>query len=125
MECIRTENEGSGNDDFRKELYTMHSEYGGGWTNSDLIQNKCVCVCVLGRFSHVLFFAILWTVACQVPVFMGFSKQEYWSELPCPPPRDLPNPGKDSMSLMSPILADVILPLASSGKPNRGYNILE
>jgi len=49
---------------------------------------------------------------------MGFSKQEYWSELPCPPPRDLPNPGQDYMSLMSPALADVFLPLASPGKPD-------
>ena len=34
VKCIRTESEGSGNDEFRCELYTMHSEYGGGWTNS-------------------------------------------------------------------------------------------
>ena len=34
-----------------------------------------------------------WTVACQVPLSMGFSKQEYWSGLPGPPPGDLPDPG--------------------------------
>ena len=33
------------------------------------------------------------SVACQVPLFMGFSKQEYWNGLPCPPSEDLPNPG--------------------------------
>ena len=38
-------------------------------------------------------FAIPWTVAYQVPPFMGFSRQEYWTGLPCPPPGDLPNPG--------------------------------
>ena len=36
---------------------------------------------------------------------MGFSRQEYWSELPCPPPGDLPNPGIKLMSLMSPVLS--------------------
>ena len=35
----------------------------------------------------------LWTVACQAPLSMEFSRQEYWSGLPCPPPGDLPNPG--------------------------------
>ena len=34
-----------------------------------------------------------WTVTLQAPLFTGFSRQEYWSELPFPPPRDLPNPG--------------------------------
>ena len=37
--------------------------------------------------------ATLWTGAWQSPLSMGFSRQEYWSGLPCPPPRDLPNPG--------------------------------
>ena len=36
---------------------------------------------------------------------MGFSSQHYWSGLPCPPPGDLPNPGMEPMSLMSPTLA--------------------
>ena len=34
-----------------------------------------------------------WTVACQTPLFMAFSRQEYWNELPCPPPGDIPHPG--------------------------------
>ena len=58
--------------------------------------------CVLSCFSCVLFFATLWTVACQTPLSMGFSKQEYWSVLPYPPPRDLSNPGIEPTSLMSP-----------------------
>ena len=49
-------------------------------------------------------FATLWTVALQVPVSMGFSKQEYWSGLPFPPPGDLPDPGIEPMSLTSPAL---------------------
>ena len=46
-------------------------------------------------------FEILWTVARQAPLFMGFSRQEYWSGLRCPPPRDLPNRGVKPASLMS------------------------
>ena len=52
-----------------------------------------------------LIFATLWTVACQTPVSMGFSWQEYWSGFPCPPSGDLPNPETKTMSLMSPALA--------------------
>ena len=40
-----------------------------------------------------------WTVACQTPLSMGFPRQEYWSELLCPPPGDLPYPGIKPMSL--------------------------
>ena len=47
----------------------------------------------------------LGTVACQAPLSMGFSRQAYWSGLPCPSPRDLPNPGIEHASLMSPALA--------------------
>ena len=49
--------------------------------------------------------AILWTVACQALLSMGFSRQEYWSGLPCSPPGDLPNPGIEPTSLTSPTLA--------------------
>ena len=44
-------------------------------------------------------------IACQAPLSMGFSRQEYWSGLPCPPPGDFPNPGMEPASLMSPTLA--------------------
>ena len=47
----------------------------------------------------------LWTVVCQAPVSMGFSRQEYWSGFPYPPPGDLPNPGIKLMSLASPEVA--------------------
>ena len=49
-------------------------------------------VCMLSRFSHIWLIAILWTIARQAPLSIGFSRQEYWSGLPWPPPRDLPNP---------------------------------
>ena len=63
------------------------------------------CARVLCCFSRVWLFATLWTVARQAPLSMGFSRQEYWSGLPCPPPRDLPNPGIKPASLTSPVLA--------------------
>ena len=47
----------------------------------------------------------LWTVACQPPLFMRFSRQEYWSGLPCPPPGDLSNSEVEPTSLRSPVLA--------------------
>ena len=50
-------------------------------------------------------FATPWTVAHQAPLIMGFSRLEYWSGLPFPTPGDLPNPGIESTSLMSPALA--------------------
>jgi len=48
---------------------------------------------MLSHFSHDRLFVTLWTIARQDPPSMGFSKQEYWSGLPCPPPGDRPNPG--------------------------------
>ena len=64
-----------------------------------------VSVCVLSRFSHVQLIATPWTVALQAPLSMGFSRQEYWSGLPRPPPGDLPNPQIEPTSLTSPALA--------------------
>ena len=57
-------------------------------------------------FGHVHFFVTPWTVAHQFPLSVGFPRQEYWSGLPCPPPGDLPNPGIELASLMSPPLTD-------------------
>ena len=49
--------------------------------------------CLLSFFSHVQLLKTPWTVARQAPLSMGFSRQEYWSGLPCSPPGDLPDPG--------------------------------
>ena len=61
--------------------------------------------CMLSHFSHVRLFATLWTVARQASLSMGFSRQEYWSGLPYPPPGDLPNAGIEPVSLTSRALA--------------------
>ena len=71
-----------------------------------------MCVCVL---SHTI--VTLWTVACQAPLFVGFSRQEYWSGLPFTCPGDLPNPEIQPTSLTSPVLAAGSLPLVPPGKP--------
>ena len=57
-----------------------------------------VCVCVLSHFSRVQLFGTIWTVACQACLSTGFSRQEYWNELLCPLPGDLPNPGIEPRS---------------------------
>ena len=62
----------------------------------------CVCVCVYGSGAFVskscLTLVTLWTVARQALLSMGFSRQEYWSGLPFPPPGDLPDPRMESTS---------------------------
>ena len=60
---------------------------------------------------------IPWTVAHQLPLSMGFSRQEYWSGLPCPPPVDLPDPEIEPASLMSLHWQMDSLSLAPPGKP--------
>ena len=76
-----------------------------------------MCACVLSRFSHVRLCAILWTIAQQAPLSMGFSKQEYWSELPVPSPGDPLNPGTAPASLCLLPWQVGSLPLVSPGKP--------
>ena len=59
------------------------------------------CVCVISDFSRAQFFVTPWTIAHQAPLSMGFSRHEYWSGLPCPPPGDLPDPGMEPASHVS------------------------
>ena len=64
--------------------------------------------------SRVQLFATPWTVAHQAPLSMGFSRQEYWSELPFPSPGDLPDPG---IKPRSPALEADALTSEPRGKP--------
>ena len=72
--------------------------------------------CVLSGFSSVRLLATPCTLTHQVPLSMGFSRQQYWSGLPCPPPRDLPDPGIKPASLISPALAGVFFTTEPPGK---------
>ena len=67
---------------------------------------------VCESLSHVQLFATSWTVVCQAPLSMGFSRPEYWSGLPLPSPRDLPNPGIKPHTLQTDSL-----PSEPPGKP--------
>ena len=58
-----------------------------------LIYETSVCVCACTKSLHLCRTLCTWTVACQAPLSMGFFRQEYWSELLWPPPRDLPSQG--------------------------------
>ena len=60
---------------------------------------------MLSYCSCVQLYVTQWNVACQAPLSIIFSMQEYWSELPFPSSRDLPDPGIEPASLMSPALA--------------------
>ena len=73
--------------------------------------------CMLSHFSCGLLYSTLWTVALQASLFMGLSRQEYWSRLPFPPPGDLSDPEIEPASLISPALEMGSLPLVSPGKP--------
>ena len=74
--------------------------------------------------SHVRLFATPWIVARQAPLSMGFSRQEYWSGLPCPPPGDLPDLGTEPICLVSPALQADSLPTEPPGKPIIIYKYL-
>ena len=74
--------------------------------------------CVCQSLSHLRLFEPPWTVACQVPLAMGFSRHEYWSGLPCPSPGDLPDPGIETGS---PALQADYLPSEPPGKPSNIY----
>ena len=85
-----------------------------------LLLNHCAVLCPYSQKS-VQVFATPWTVAHQAPLSMRFSRQAYWSGLPCPPPGDLPNPG---IKLGSPALWVDSLPAELPGNPLKHSNFL-
>ena len=77
------------------------------------LPHLCVHACML---SHVQLFSILWTVACQTHLSMGFPRQEFWSGLPLSS-EDLPNTGIAFVSPVSPALAGGSFATEPPGKP--------
>ena len=69
------------------------------------------------HFSHVQLFATLCTIARQAPLFMGFSRQEYWSGFSFLSPGDPSDPRIEPASLMSPALSGGFFTTSTSGKP--------
>ena len=85
---------------------------------------------MFNHFSHVRLFVTQWTVACQVPLSMGFSRQESWSGLFFSTPGDLPTPGLEPILLYLLPWQAGSLPLAPPGKssgilPNHKKNRFE
>ena len=78
---------------------------------------------VLSHFSHVQFCVVPWTSACQATLSMGFSRQEYWSGLPLPSPRNLPNPEIKSTSLKSNGLVGVFF-TTSNNSDQFSYSVM-
>ena len=87
----------------REAVWILNTDYRVYSAPVFLLSRLLLLTCMLSCFSHVQVFVTLWTVAHQVPLSMGFSRQEYWSELPFPPLRDLPNPGIEPVSPESPL----------------------
>ena len=78
---------------------------------------------MFSHFSYVQLLGTLWTIACQVSLSMGFSRQEYWSGLPCPPPGDLSDPGIKLASLMSLALAGRFFTTSATWEALRGVKV--
>ena len=79
--------------------------------NSDCHKEPNIHVCMCAVVSDS---ATPWTVTHRAPLSMGFSRQKYWSGLPCPPPGDLPDPRIELVSLKSPPWTGAFCP---PGKP--------
>ena len=77
-----------------------------GWNERCVCAQSCPTLCDPMDCSH------------QAPLSMGFSSQEYWNRLPCPPSRDLPDPGIKPTSPVAPALQADSLPLSRPGKPS-------
>ena len=81
-------------------------------------------LCACGHISCVRLFVMLWTVALQTPLSMGFSRQEYWSGSPCPLPGNLPDLGIEPASLMSSELADGFFTTSATWEAPPTYTVV-
>ena len=79
--------------------------------------------CMLSHFNHVWLFAALWTIACQAPLSMGFSRQKYCSGLLCPPPGIFPTQGSNPHLLCILYWQVGSLPLVPPGKTQKKEKI--
>ena len=79
---------------------------------------------MLAKSLQSCLFVTLWTVALQAPLSMGFSRQEYWSGLPFPTLVDLPNPGIEPMSLVSPVLAVMFFTTSATWEAQKLYKLV-
>ena len=97
------------------------------WMGAHII-SIITSACVISHFSHVRLFATPWTIACQDPLSMGFSRQEYWGGLPCLPSADLFHLRIKLASLISPELAVGIFTTSATWEAPwcmRGHSVLK
>ena len=92
---------------FAVKLFFAYQTQLEAWLSGLLLKPgiECIKCCMLSHFSGVQLFVSPWTVACQAPLSIEFSRQEHWSGLPFSFPGDLPNTGIEARSLVSPALA--------------------
>ena len=119
----------------QRVLPSLHGPCCSAWLHARLWSADCIwsslvdlrgmkvcvvrtCKCVQSCFSCVRLFTTLWTVACQALLPMGFSRQEYWSDLPCPPPEIVLTQGSNPCLFHLLCWQAGSLPLAPSGKPH-------
>ena len=103
------------NKDFFSELSIFLSYFG-------LELKTSLLLLLLSHFSHVWLFVKLWNVDCQSSLTMGFSRQEYWNGLSRPPPGDLPDPGIEPISLMSPALEGRFFATSTNWEAQKLFN---
>ena len=95
---------------------------GGAWClplwkdsrEKNIHTHKHTCRCCVQSLSRVRLFVTPWTVARQALLSMGFSRQEHWSGLPCPPPGDHPDPGIEPAFPKPPALAGRVFTISST-----------
>ena len=104
----------------RDSLASDVPAHGTGVPGKVLVQRKVL----VQSLSRVRLLATPWTVAHQAPPSVEFSRQEYWSGLPCPPPGELPKLGIEPVPLCLLRCQAGSLPLAPPGKPSLVLSIL-
>ena len=82
-----------------------------------ICHHMLIAYVLLGHFSLVQLFVTPWAVAHQAPLSVGFSRQEYWSGLPCCLLEDRPNPGIKLHLLHLPHCRRILYPVSHFGSP--------
>ena len=113
---------------WKSVLCSLETAQSWGSRSASHLTSRCICHCrssisapgphppwvsMLSLISHVRLCVTPWIIACKPPLPMAFSRQGYWSGLPCPPPGDLPDPGTEPGS---PALQADYLPCEPPGK---------
>ena len=106
----------------RASYYTIYTTHKGQLSITVCVWKMQEFGLILCYFSCVWLSATLWTVAYQVPLFLGSSRQKYWCGLPFPTPGDLPNSGIKPQSVMAPALAGMFFITSDLGSLYHHHN---